>query len=73
MASGKKHTVNSAALEERIARQRRLLELQLAVLNKQDFVNDALIALADADSDEGKLWDELKSELGLGRLPNSAT
>lgn len=73
MAQGKKHSVKAAALEERISVQRRLLALQLAVLNKQDFVKDALNALVDSESDEGKSWDELKAELGLGRLPNSST
>jgi hypothetical protein len=73
MARGKKQSPKPTSLEERITEQKRLLALHLAVLNKQDFVKDALIALADADSDEGKLWDELKSELGLGRLPSSST
>ena len=72
MPQGKKRSGKSSSLEERIADQRRLLALQLAVLDKQDFVKDALKALADVE-DAGEPWDELKAELGLARLPKSST
>jgi hypothetical protein len=53
----------AAALHERIDAQKRILEIQLAILNRTEFVQDALEALA---SDEpGKDWEELKAELGL--------
>ena len=60
---------DSISLDEVLEREKRALAVQIAVLEKRDFVAGALQGLADElAGNPGKSWQELKAELKVGQL-----
>jgi hypothetical protein len=59
----------SNSVNSQLEAERRSLKLRLAVLDKKEFVAEALVALSDElRGEEGKPWRELEAELKLGRI-----
>jgi hypothetical protein len=59
----------SRSVDQQIEAERRSLALRLSVLDKKEFVAEALVALSDElRGEEGKPWRELEAELKLGRV-----
>jgi hypothetical protein len=59
----------SRSMDHQIEAEQRSLALRLSVLDKNEFVAEAMIALSDElRGEEGKPWRELEAELKLGRV-----
>jgi hypothetical protein len=59
-------TEDLVVLQEQLDAQKRILEMQHAVLSNMEFVRVSLRSLAgELAGEAGKDWDELKAELGL--------
>jgi len=62
-------SADAQLLDEQLELEKRIHELQIAVLNRKEFVRGALEAFAsELQGSSGKPWRELKAELKIASL-----